>query len=159
MVFFNDSDHFDWRASQPLCDTRTGLVCSPNNFHYDEGDQLDDGWLRLSAIANFDAWSALNEVAYREEKPRWYNRLADAATQFIPEFRPHVIDSDMFTPKTIRRFTTRDNGAVYGAPQKRLDGTTPIKNLFICGADQGFVGIVGGLFSGICMANRHLLTA
>jgi len=29
--------------------------------------------------------------------------------------------------------------------------------LFICGTDQGFVGIIGAMFSGIAMANRHLL--
>ena len=33
------------------------------------------------------------------------------------------IDTDMFTPTTIVRFTGHDNGAVYGAPEKQLDGT------------------------------------
>jgi len=70
-----------------------------------------------------------------------------------------VVDVDVFTPKTIRRFTGHDNGAVYGAPKKRYDGTTPLKNLFICGTDQGLVGIIGALISGITMANRHLLSA
>ena len=58
----------------------------------------------------------------------------------------------------IQRFTGHVNGAVYGAPRKRMSGTTHLKNLFICGTDQGFVGIIGAMFSGIAMANRHLLT-
>ena len=83
--------------------------------------------------------------------------MVASAVRFIPDFRPHVVDVDVFTPKTIRRFTGHDNGAVYGAPKKRYDGTTPLKNLFICGTDQGLVGIIGALISGITMANRHLL--
>jgi phytoene dehydrogenase-like protein len=80
-----------------------------------------------------------------------------SAIRFVPDFRRHVIDTDIFTPKTIRRFTSHDNGAVYGATAKRLDGTTHLKNLFLCGTDQGFVGIVGAIVSGISMANQHCL--
>ena len=70
---------------------------------------------------------------------------------------PQVIATDMFTPKTIRRFTWHDNGAVYGAPDKKLDGTTHLDNVFLCGTDQGFVGIIGSIMSGISIANQHCL--
>ena len=63
----------------------------------------------------------------------------------------------MFTPTTIRRFTGHENGAIYGAPRKQLDGTTSVKNLYLCGTDQGYLGIVGALVSGVSMANRHCL--
>jgi len=46
---------------------------------------------------------------------------------------------------------------VYGAPEKLKTGKTPIENLFICGTDQGFLGIVGAMLSGISMANLHVL--
>ena len=71
----------------------------------------------------------------------------------MPDVRRNVIDIDIFTPKTIRHFTQHDNGAVYGAPEKRLDGTTSIETLFVCSADQGFFSIIGSIFSGITMAN------
>jgi len=29
--------------------------------------------------------------------------------------------------------------------------------VFICGTDQGFVGIIGSIISGISIANQHLL--
>ena len=58
---------------------------------------------------------------------------------------------------TIVRYSGHDNGAVYGAPEKQLDGRTHLDNLFICGTDQGFVGIIGSITSGIAMANRHCL--
>ena len=64
---------------------------------------------------------------------------------------------DAFTPKTIHKYTGHLNGAVYGSPCKIKDGKTPVKNLFICGTDQGFLGIIGATLSGISMANRHVL--
>jgi len=63
----------------------------------------------------------------------------------------------MFTPSTIVRFTGHDNGAIYGSPDKQLDGRTHLENLFVCGTDQGFVGIIGSIVSGISMANQHCL--
>jgi phytoene dehydrogenase-like protein len=77
--------------------------------------------------------------------------------RFVPDFRSRVIDTDLFTPTTIRRFTGHENGAIYGAPYKQLDGTTRVKHLYLCGTDQGYLGIIGSLISGVAMANRHCL--
>ena len=155
IVFFNDSADFHWEKPDALADPRSGVVCSPNNFLYDE--PLAEGVLRITALANHDRWKELPEAEYRLEKLRWYDRLAASAVRFIPDFRRAVVATDTFTPTTIRRFTGHANGAVYGAPHKRYDGRTHLENLFICGTDQGFVGIIGTLISGIAMANRHLL--
>ncbi len=158
IVFYNDSERFDWRPPQDdLCDVRTGVVCSPNNYLYADNEQLADGVVRITTIADFERWRALDEAAYRREKLRWYDLSTDSAVRFVPEFRHHAIDTDMFTPTTIKRFTWHDNGAVYGAPQKRLDGRTQLENVFVCGTDQGFVGIVGAIISGISIANQHCL--
>ncbi len=161
IVFYNDSDRFYWqRPDDALCDSRTGVICSPNNYLYDaeEGD-LPDGVVRITTLANHDRWCALPEHKYRAEKVAQYDGAVESAVRFMPDFRQYVIDTDVFTPKTIRRFTWHDNGAVYGAPDKQLDGTTHLPNLFLCGTDQGFVGIVGAIVSGISMANRHCLQA
>ena len=80
-----------------------------------------------------------------------------SAVRYIPDFRAHVIETDVFTPRTIRKFTGHLKGAVYGATQKVLDGRTPIDHLYLCGTDQGFLGIIGSMLSGITMANNHLL--
>ncbi|MBL9122982.1 MAG: NAD(P)/FAD-dependent oxidoreductase, partial [Planctomycetaceae bacterium] len=155
VLFFNDSDKFHWEKPDELCDVRSGVVCSPNNFLYDK--PLAEGVIRITSLANFERWQTLDPDAYRLEKLRWYDRSVASAVRFVPDFRASVIDTDMFTPTTIRRYTGHDNGAVYGAPGKRLDGTTHLPNLFICGTDQGFVGIVGAIVSGITIANRYLL--
>jgi phytoene dehydrogenase-like protein len=159
IVFFNDSEKFDWRRpTEDLCDIRTGVICSPNNYLYPpEQGNLEDGIIRLTTIADFDRWQALSEADYAKQKMWWYDRSVASAVRFIPDFRRHIIDTDVFTPKTIRRFTSHDNGAVYGAPEKQLDGTTHLKNLFLCGTDQGFVGIIGSIVSGISIANMHCL--
>lgn len=162
IVFFNDSNTFHWERCSELCDTRTGVICSPNNYLYQQGDdepKLPDGVIRVTAIANHHQWCTLEDTRYAVEKLKWYDRLAAAAVGFVPDFRKHVVDTDFFTPKTIQRFTWHANGAVYGAPRKRLDGKTEIENLFICGTDQGFVGIVGAMVSGITIANQHILRA
>ncbi len=159
IVFYNDSEKFHWRKPlESLCDVRTGVICSPNNYDYaPENGELDAGYVRLTTLANHDRWSQLSEEAYAREKLRWYDASVASAVRFVPDFRHRVIDTDVFTPKTIRRFTCHDNGAVYGAPKKQLDGTTHLSNLFLCGTDQGFVGIVGAIVSGISMANQHCL--
>ncbi|MCA9129962.1 MAG: NAD(P)/FAD-dependent oxidoreductase [Planctomycetales bacterium] len=159
IVFYNDSPHFHWRPpDEQLCDTRTGVICSPNNYLYpSHSGELEDGVIRLTTIADYQRWKQLDDKEYVRAKMWWYDRSVASAVRFIPDFRSHVIDTDVFTPKTIRRFTSHDNGAVYGAPDKQLDGTTHLSNLFLCGTDQGFVGIVGAIVSGISMANMHCL--
>lgn len=156
IVFFNDSETFHWEKPAAMVDTRSGVICSPNNFVYDR--PLPEGIMRVTALANYDAWRGLPEHEYRLAKLRWYDRVLESAVRFVPDFRGQVIDTDMFTPTTVRRFTGHDGGAVYGAPRKRLDGRTHLQNLFICGTDQGYVGIVGTIVSGITIANRYLLS-
>ncbi len=159
IVFYNDSERFHWRRPESdLCDPRTGVICSPNNYDYrGEQTELPEGVIRITTLAHHDRWCELSEPHYRAQKVAQYDTAVDSAVRFMPDFRRHVIATDIFTPKTIRRFTWHDNGAVYGAPDKQLDGTTHLPNVFLCGTDQGFVGIVGAIVSGISMANRHCL--
>jgi len=158
IVFYNDSKTFHWeRPEQQLCDGRTGVICSPNNYLYDAEEELPDGVIRITTLANHDHWCQLPDQKYQAAKIAQYDDAVSSAVRFMPDFRRYVVDTDVFTPKTIRRFTWHDNGAVYGAPDKQLDGTTHLPNVFLCGTDQGFVGIVGAIVSGISMANRHCM--
>lgn len=159
IVFYNDSEKFNWHPPEDdLCDIRTGVVCSPNNYLYEDQDgQLADGILRITTIADFQRWNDLSEDDYIKAKHHWYDKSVASSVRFTPDFRPYVIDTDVFTPTTIRKFTWHDNGAVYGAPEKQLDGTTHLDNVFLCGTDQGYVGIIGAMMSGISMANLHCL--
>jgi len=155
IVFYNDADEFHYERPQEPIDLRSGIICSPNNFDYSR--PLEDGRIRITALAEPDYWMDLPEDEYQLNKIKWNDRIIEAALKHIPDFRAHVVDTDVFTPRTIRRFTGHDNGCVYGAPTKWVNGQTPLNNLYLCGTDQGFLGIVGAMLSGITIANRYLL--
>ncbi|QDT48862.1 hypothetical protein Pan258_29080 [Symmachiella dynata] len=155
IIFYCDSERFHYESPDTPCDLRSGIICCPNNFQYDE--PLPEGIIRLTALANGDYWMSLPEDEYRQQKEQWFDRMVAAAAKYIPDYRGKAVDTDVFTPKTIKHFTGHVNGCVYGAPQKRLDGTTHLENLYLCGTDQGYLGIVGSMFSGITIANLHLL--
>jgi phytoene dehydrogenase-like protein len=162
IVFFNDSERFHYeQATQPF-DLRSGVICIPNNYRYPGNQALPEGILRITGIASHDYWTGIDEESYRREKGEWFPRIVSSALRFLPGLKPDTVESktvyrDMFTPRTIEKYTSRFGGAVYGAPEKAKNGQTAWKNLFIAGTDQGFLGIVGAMLSGISIANRNVL--
>ena len=157
IIFYNDAERFDYACPAEPCDIRSGIICSPNNFQYPDGQQLDEGIVRITALANPEYWFNAPQPEYETAKTDWANAVAEVAVKYMPEFRPHVIETDAFTPRTVKKYTGHLNGAVYGAPVKVLNGRTETPNLYLCGTDQGFLGIIGSMLSGITMANNHLL--
>ena len=155
VTFFNDGARFRWRRPDGLIDVASGVICCPTNY---AGNGAAEGVVRATVLANHGLWTSLAEDDYRAAKERASDRLLEAVARFVPDPRPHTVFQDVFTPRTIERFTGHLNGAVYGSPRKRLDGTTGIENLFLIGTDQGYVGVIGALMSGITMANRHGLS-
>lgn len=155
IIFYSDAPEFVYDNPIQPCDVRSGIICSPNNFHYDR--PLPEGAVRITALANRDYWMDLAEPQYVEAKRTWFDRIVAAALPHVPDFRAHIVDVDVFTPRTIRKFTGHVHGCVYGAPQKRWDGTTSVDGLYLCGTDQGYLGIVGSMISGISIANQHAL--
>ncbi len=155
IVFYNDSPTFTYAPPEEPCDVRSGIICSPNNFEYDK--PLDEGRIRITALADPQYWLNLPQNEYVEAKKHWCDRIVESALRYMPDFRKHIVDTDVFTPHTIRRFTGHINGCVYGAPQKMVDGKTGVENLYVCGTDQGFLGIIGSMLSGISIANAYLV--
>ena len=155
IVFYNNLDRFDYRKPEGLVNVSSGVICCPNNFQY--GNPLPEGMIRVTNLANFDLWNRLSEEEYKAQKVAWLGTSLNEVVKLIPDFRDSIVFTDVFTPKTIHRFTSHINGAVYGTPNKIKMGITHLENLFICGTDQGFLGIVGAMLSGISMANLHVL--
>jgi phytoene dehydrogenase-like protein len=161
IIFFNDSDRFEYAQARQQVDVRSGVICLPNNFAYGDG-QLPEGLFRVTCLANYDLWAHLPEDEYQADKRRWFEAATRSAHRFLPPVDDSVlavaqVATDMFTPRTIRKFTGHINGAIYGAPRKIRNGRTHLSNLYLCGTDQGFLGIVGAMLSGISMANYHVL--
>ncbi|MBL6913253.1 MAG: NAD(P)/FAD-dependent oxidoreductase [Puniceicoccaceae bacterium] len=162
IIFFNTAERFRYaRVEDALVDPTSGVICFPNNYQYGEGRQLDEGFLRVTAMAHHDQWCALSEDDYLAQKAHWYAKLQQVTLGLLPKAKldldTHRIASDMFTPRTVRKYTGHLNGAIYGAPNKIKDGRTHLENLYLAGTDQGFLGIVGAMLSGISMANLHCL--
>lgn len=161
IVFFNTRERFHYaRVEDSLIDPTSGVICFPNNYDY--GDrELAEGFLRITAMAHHDLWCALEEDEYRAQKEHWYGELQEVALRILPDSQlsldAHRLAKDMFTPRTVRKFTGHLNGAIYGAPEKSREGRTHLKNVYLAGTDQGFLGIVGAMLSGISMANLHVL--
>ncbi len=156
IIFFCTEPRFNYQVPDELTSVTSGVLCCPNNFNYPE---QQEGMIRLTNQANFALWDALPRKEYISAKKACRTRGVESLLKFFPDFRDNVVFLDAFTPKTIHKYTGHLNGAVYGSPEKKKDGQTPVKNLFICGTDQGFLGIVGATLSGISMANLHVLMA
>jgi phytoene dehydrogenase-like protein len=155
IAFYSNSDTFSYRKPSQLVDISSGVICCPNNFQFE--NPLPEAMIRVTNLANFDLWDTLGESDYKAQKAAWLQTTLKEVVRLVPDFRESIVFSDVFTPKTIHRFTGHVNGAVYGTPKKIKTGKTHLANLFICGTDQGFLGIVGTMLSGISMANLHVL--
>lgn len=165
IVFYNDSERFSYRNPPGQVDVRSGIICFPNNFEYGPGRGLPEGLFRVTCLANYAAWAGLPEPAYRADKLRWFGAIQDSARRFLPPLSPAdaldraTVATDMFTPTTVEHYTGHLRGAIYGSPVKNPGGRTELPNLYLCGTDQGMLGIVGSMLSGISMANQHILRA
>jgi phytoene dehydrogenase-like protein len=162
IVFFNDSPRFAYERPAAPFDVRSGVICLPNNFDYGAGRDLPEGIFRVTCLADPAPWFAWDAATYAAAKHRAYGEIQTSARRFLPAvddaaLTAATVATDMFTPRTIAKYTGHLNGAIYGAPRKIRDGRTGLANLYLCGTDQGFLGIVGAMLSGISMANYHIL--
>jgi phytoene dehydrogenase-like protein len=163
IVFFNDSQRFDYVCPEAAVDVRSGVICIPNNFQFGPGRQLPEGMLRVTCLANYARWAPLPEADYQQAKADWFARIQTSARRFLPpvedgRLAAATVTTDMFTPRTVKKFTGHVAGAIYGSPTKNRVGRTAVENVYLCGTDQGFLGIVGAMLSGISMANLHVLS-
>lgn len=157
VVFYSNTPTLRYRRPDGPADVDSGVICYPENFDY--GEPLKEGMVRISNLADYGFWMGAEEMEYREAKKEWHSRSLAAATSAGPDIRGRITFSDVFTPRTIHRYTGHINGALYGAPMKMKNGRTPVENLYITGTDQGFLGIVGAMLSGVTVANIHMMSS
>ncbi len=156
IIFYNDSDKFSYSRPSEIVDYSSGVLCCPNNFQYEK--PLAEIMLRVTNMANSDIWHSLSAEDYKNQKEAVLAKTQNIIKRFVPAFSGEDVKFyDIFTPKTVKRFTGHINGAVYGTPDKSKNGVTRYENLFIAGTDQGFLGIIGAILSGISIANLHFL--
>jgi len=157
IVFFNSSERLVYDVPEGPIDLRSGVICCPDNYAGQEEGM--PGSLRLTLLANPGLWNGFDDDEYEAQKASALVEGMAAIQPFAGDVRGHEVFTDTFTPRTIQKFTGHLNGAVYGSPNKRFDGRTTFDGLFLCGTDQGYLGIVGAMLSGVAMANQHALAA
>ena len=159
IIFYNLLEKFAYHRPQEAVDINSGVICFPDNF---QGKSVHDTvQVRVTHLANYEIWRSIsrgeNKTFYQREKKLWAERSRQVLGKIIGNCDENIVYEDSFTPVTIERFTSRAQGAVYGSPQKAKDGRTVFDNLYIAGTDQGYLGIVGALLSGVTMVNQHIL--
>lgn len=153
IVFYNKGAAYAYEKPKTLFDPKSAVVCFPD--HYELENKTGEGMIRVTHMANFDLISELKKEDYLLFKKTVEENALSIIKEVCPSFNEEIVFTDTFTPLTIKKFTSHFEGVVYGSEDKLKDGVTSCKNLFIIGTDQGFLGIVGALLSGVSMANLH----
>lgn len=153
IVFYNNAPKYSYRPAKNFFDAGSAVVCFPDN--YEASKVHGEGTVRITYMANYSQWRELSRTDYEAMKDKVQESALALVKNLTPGFNGKLLFRDIFSPLTIERFTWHLNGTVYGSTDKTRDGKTPIKNLFIIGTDQGFLGIIGSMLSGISMANLH----
>ena len=159
IIFYNLPEKFTYHRPESAVDLYSGVICFPDNF---QGNRDDDFiQLRVTHLANYGAWRRAyddpDKSLYPAMKAEWTARSKKVIGKIIGNCSENIVYEDTFTPVTIERYTSRTQGAVYGSSQKIKDGRTNFENLYIAGTDQGYLGIVGSMLSGVTMVNQHIL--
>jgi len=152
IVFYNNADTYRYAKAHGLYDSTSAVFCLPDN--YERENENGHGVIRVTYMANFELWNALEKSDYKEKKELVLKSAIDLSENLLG-FKINPIFSDVFSPTTIRRYTGHFDGTVYGSIDKRRDGKSDIDGLYIIGTDQGFLGIAGSMLSGISMANLY----
>ncbi|MFT6633003.1 MAG: phytoene dehydrogenase-like protein [Bacteriovoracaceae bacterium] len=152
IVFYNDSDIYNYQKPNQLFDKSSAVFCLPDN--YDRSESQGYGTVRVTHMANYKLWKELEKTEYNAHKEAVFGEAKLLGEKLFNQ-ELDVVFKDVFTPSTIERYTNHFDGTVYGSTTKLRDGKTEIDGLYIIGTDQGFLGIVGSMLSGISMANLH----
>ncbi|MEE4240520.1 MAG: FAD-dependent oxidoreductase, partial [Desulfopila sp.] len=157
IIFYNNAELFNYKRPESLVDLRSGVICLPGNFTGRPKQEYTE--VRSTHLANYHQWQKLANK--RDEYSTAKKRIAASSSRVlekcIGKFSDDVIYQDTFTPLTIKRFTGKTEGAIYGSPSKAKDGDLGFSNLFIAGTDQGFLGIIGSMLSGVSIVNQQVL--
>lgn len=153
IIFYNNSNKYHYQKASNYFDDQSAVICFPDN--YEPLNRAGEGMIRLTFMSNYDQWKELGRSLYDEKKEQVGESALKLIKKVVPGFDGNLLFKDIFSPLTIERYTWHLGGTVYGSIDKTRNGLTPVKNLFIIGTDQGFLGIVGAMLSGISMANLH----
>lgn len=127
-------------------------------------DPLAEGHTaEIIAHVDYDFFSQWREQPWRHRRSDYTEMKAQITQSLIqlveshyPGFQDLIEYAELSTPLTVEHFDASDRGAIYGIPciPERLDqpwigARTPIKNLYLTGADTFSLGIMGAMMGGV----------
>jgi len=108
-------------------------------------------------------WKRRGE-GYDARKKDLSERLLEALYDQCPQLRGKVAFQELSTPLSTKHFANYVRGEIYGLEhtpmrfeQKWLRPRTPIKGLYLTGADVSSAGVAGALFGGVLTVSSILL--
>lgn len=121
----------------------------------------------LGPYEPFQAWENTSwkkrGAEYDELKASLSERLLDTLHKHAPGTRGKVELAELSTPLTTRNFAAHPHGEIYGLQhtahrfeQRWLRPRTPIKGLYLTGADVCSAGVVGALMGGMLCSSAVL---
>ncbi len=157
IIFYNKGDTFSYQRPDQPVDFHSGVICLPGNFAQLPPRLHQE--IRSTHLASYPLWRQLADdpAAYLAEKQSSSLRSLVELESVLGPFRETILYENNFTPVTIERYTGKLEGAIYGNPAKIKDGDIGYRNLFLAGTDQGFLGIVGAMLSGVSIVNSQIL--
>ncbi|RFA32966.1 hypothetical protein CAI16_16515 [Virgibacillus dokdonensis] len=119
------------------------------------------GVIVVTCLDHINNWPEYS-LDYREKKREVTNILLERVEERYPGLKEKIEVMELGTPRTMLRYTSNPNGAVYGFEQtvsqsgiKRLKNQSPLRNLSFVGAwTQPGGGYQGAITSGFLEANR-----
>lgn len=147
---------FSWEVPADLHAYNHLTLSALDNYDFDFEPPLHQ--LKIGCYQSGKQWQALSEPDYEREKARMEEAMLAELKALFPALDvAQATYAESLTPQTVTRYTSHLNGAIYGGRQKTFDGQTAIENLFIVGNDQGGIGIMGTLTSGIVVSNYQVI--
>ncbi|MDD5596191.1 MAG: NAD(P)/FAD-dependent oxidoreductase [Candidatus Omnitrophica bacterium] len=99
------------------------------------------GSLLIMTYDLYANWSKLTQEEYKKKKIEIANELIKKAEKYLPGLSSHIEVMEVATPRTMKRFASSPEGAIYGFAQtvaqsgmNRLSQKTSLKGLFLAGA-------------------------
>ena len=113
--------------------------------------------------SHFERWAGTRWMKRGEEYEATKERIADTllaeAERRLPGLSGLVVHRELSTPLSTAHFTGHPGGEIYGLPatpdrfaKPWLRARTPVKGLYLAGADALMLGIGGAVMSGVMAA-------
>jgi all-trans-retinol 13,14-reductase len=121
----------------------------------------------LASYSQFDRWADTpwkrRGAAYGELKVKLAARMRAELERHVPAVRGKIDYCELSTPLSTRNFANYNQGQIYGpaaTPERFqarvLSPRTPVRNLYLTGADAAVPGIAGALAGGALAASAVL---